>query len=153
MPVFGKECLPLRQENALVSWLCLTKPQTTRVPRVQNVSSQNCLSEDKWCLVPLSWSVSCLKALDTIGNYSKYMRVEQLRPVGSIKHCQKRLPLKYLVFEKEVISYQSIWIKFETLAEVSNSSIWKYTTCATRVFMFHCSLETLTTNWVQIYTG
>ena len=35
-----------------------------------------------------------------------------------------------------------MWNEFETSAEVSNSSIWIHTTCATRVFFFHYSRAT-----------
>ena len=47
------------------------------------------------------------------------------------------------VFEKEVISPHSIliWIEFETSTEVSNSSIWKYTTCATKVFFSYINIH------------
>ena len=54
--------------------------------------------------------------------------------VDGIKHCETA-PSE--VFEKEVISHsnKNYWIGFETSAEVSSSSIWKHTTCATRVFI------------------
>ena len=45
-------------------------------------------------------SPTLLKALDTIGNYSKQLLAfnnfvyDQWRAVGSIKHCEKPLPLK-----------------------------------------------------------
>ena len=50
-----------------------------------------------------------------------------------IKQCEKQLPLKcHSLLEKEVIFHE---FDFETLEfEVLKSSIWKHTTCVSRVF-------------------
>ena len=52
--------------------------------------------------------------------------------MGSIKHCEKKLPLKYAVFEKEIILATKIFeFDFETSEldfEVPKSSIRKHAT-------------------------
>ena len=39
-------------------------------------------------------NIHALKALDTIGNYKNSLGNEQWRAIDSIKHCEKRLPMK-----------------------------------------------------------
>ena len=94
--------------------------------------------------------MSCLKAwtllVIALGN-------EQWRDVDSIKHCEKRLPLKQLlwsnvVFEKEVISHWNIkrlqaWSLFRHL----KAHHFVQQGC----FFYYYFLATAMTIWVQIF--
>ena len=65
--------------------------------------------------------INKLKALDTIGNYSKQL-LAQKHTVGQYTTLWKMAPSKVCSFwEKGNFSIQNIWIEFETSAEVLNS--------------------------------
>ena len=98
----------------------------------------------KW----ITWRPWTLLVITKNTYYHKtFLDYELWEEVDSIKHCEKRLPLKWHVFEKEVIFHEFDFETSDLTFEVSKSSIWKHTTScdrgATRVFCSFINISQL----------
>ena len=86
--------------------------------------------------------------------HRKLLGNEQWGAVDVIKHCEKRLPLKLPGFWERSNFSLKYFNWFQDLSwGLEFKHLLKHTTCATRVFSFHYSLATSTTNWAQMFTG
>ena len=99
-------------------------------------------SEKKFQIGSFFYSLFYYSLLFIIINIKPYLVMSNGRAVDSTKHCEKRLPLKWRSFGKELIFHEFDFKTSDLDLDVLKSSIWKHKTlCDKGIFSFIIILQ------------